>query len=138
MDQEKANILFEGQEDQEKHVESLCTGPSGILLLTKNTGDAVEFWKELIGPEDPEAGMVEGEPTTLRSRFGSSLLENGLHGSESTESAMKEIQTFFPEWYQENLEESEEETQASEPTETEGEASTPAEDGELRTVNKPT
>lgn len=58
-------------------------GPPGVWSIVRT----------LMGPTNP----AEAPPGTIRGDFGTLLTENLVHGSDSEESAEREIATFFPE-----------------------------------------
>jgi len=72
-------------------VEFMCSGPIFVLLLEKE--NAIVDWRELMGNTNPQLAI----PGTIRRRFGSSISENAVHGSDSRETAAKEIRFFFGE-----------------------------------------
>ena len=57
--------------------------------------DAVSRWRTMMGLADP-AIAYERAPNSLRAMFGTVLPDNAVHGSDSLESAQKEIAIFFP------------------------------------------
>ena len=67
----------------------MSSGHSMVLALSKE--NAVEEWRKTIGATNPEEA-VEG---TIRKDFATSLSENAVHGSDSDENALKEINFFF-------------------------------------------
>ncbi len=67
----------------------MSSGPVVVMVLEKE--GAVESFRELIGATDPR----QAAPGTIRHRFGSSIGENAIHGSDSPESAEREIAFFF-------------------------------------------
>ncbi|NLA24460.1 MAG: nucleoside-diphosphate kinase, partial [Bacteroidales bacterium] len=52
---------------------------------------AVEEYRKFIGNTDP----AKAEPGTVRHRFGTSIQENAVHGSDSDENALIESKFFF-------------------------------------------
>lgn len=65
---------------------------SGPIVVTVLEGeDAVRRHRELLGATNP-ANALAG---TLRADYADSLTENGTHGSDSAESAAREIAFFF-------------------------------------------
>jgi len=70
-------------------VEFICSGPIFVLLLEKE--NAIVEWRELMGSTNPQQAV----PGTIRRRFGSSISENAVHGSDSRETAAREICFFF-------------------------------------------
>ncbi|XP_050407604.1 thioredoxin domain-containing protein 6 isoform X4 [Patella vulgata] len=73
-------------------VQHMCSGPTMFMVLSRE--DAVSGWREAIGPTDPEKAKVE-VPDCIRAMFGSSVLENAVHGSSNTEHAKKSIEQVF-------------------------------------------
>lgn len=65
---------------------------SGPVLLMALTGDnAVAKNREIMGATDP----AKAEAGTIRARFGDSVGENAVHGSDSPASAERELSLFF-------------------------------------------
>ncbi|MCS6857549.1 MAG: nucleoside-diphosphate kinase [Sandaracinaceae bacterium] len=71
-------------------IDFMTRGPSVIMVLEGE--NAIARWRELMGATDP-AKAAEG---TLRKRFGASITENAVHGSDGPETARFEIAWFFP------------------------------------------
>ena len=67
----------------------MSSGNSMVLALKKD--DAVSEWRRTIGATNPD----EAEEGTIRKDFASSLSENAVHGSDSTDNAKTEIDFFF-------------------------------------------
>jgi len=67
----------------------MMEGP--VLLMALEGEDAVRRWRELMGVTDSS----KAAPGTLRQRFGQGITRNALHGSDSLESAEREIHYFF-------------------------------------------
>ena len=68
---------------------------SGPILAIELIGDgAINRWRDLIGPPDP-ATAREQSPLSLRAQFGTNDTQNGFHGSDSPETAQREIEFFF-------------------------------------------
>lgn len=72
-------------------VEFMTSGPIIILALEKV--NAVLDWRKLMGSTNP----ANAEVGTIRKDFGTSVQNNAVHGSDSIESAKREISLFFPE-----------------------------------------
>ncbi|CAL8355279.1 unnamed protein product [Merluccius merluccius] len=69
----------------------MSSGPVVAMDLARR--DAVAHWKALIGP----ASKAKATNTAcLRAKYGTSDLQNALHGSESLSAAQREIQFMFP------------------------------------------
>ena len=67
---------------------------SGPLVAVVAEGDrAIEAFRTLAGATDP----VKATPGTVRGDFALEISQNIVHGSDSPESAEREIKIFFPE-----------------------------------------
>lgn len=65
---------------------------SGPVVVAKVTGDdAISIWRDLMGPTDPK----DAPPGTIRGDFASVITENVVHGSDSPDSAARELKLFF-------------------------------------------
>ena len=67
----------------------LSSGPILIMILEKE--NAILANRELMGATDPE----NAEEGTIRKKYGISIDKNSVHGSDSVENAMIEIDFFF-------------------------------------------
>ncbi len=66
---------------------------SGPLLAAVAEGpEVIEAWRSLMGATNP----VKAAPGTIRGDLASLTTENIAHGSDSAESAAREIALFFP------------------------------------------
>jgi nucleoside-diphosphate kinase len=64
----------------------------GPVVVAKITGeDAIACWRTLMGPTDP----VQAAPGSIRGDFATLIGENIVHGSDSAESAERELRLFF-------------------------------------------
>jgi nucleoside-diphosphate kinase len=64
----------------------------GPVVVAKITGDdAITCWRTLMGPTDP----VDAPPGSIRGDFATQIGENIVHGSDSAESAARELALFF-------------------------------------------
>ena len=70
-------------------VSFMCSGPCMVIELQKD--NAVSSWRNLIGATDPS----EAEEGTIRKLFAESKEKNSVHGSDSDENALIEINFFF-------------------------------------------
>lgn len=66
----------------------------GLCLAGPN---AIATWRGLIGPTKAYRAVYEA-PACLRAQLGMGDTRNGFHGSDSTESALRELSLVFPEW----------------------------------------
>lgn len=73
----------------------MTSGPIVAFVLRKQ--DAISAWRQLIGPTNVEKAREEA-PSSIRARFGSDATKNATHGSDSDESAKREVQFFFPDY----------------------------------------
>ena len=65
---------------------------SGPVVVIKLMGEqAVPVLRTLMGPTDP----AQAPPGTIRGDFGTIITENLVHGSDSPESAERELALFF-------------------------------------------
>lgn len=71
----------------------MTSGPSIVLALSRGSSDVVQDWRMDLGCVEMEDMNKED---TLRAQYGTNELENALHGSDSRESASKELAFFFP------------------------------------------
>lgn len=72
-------------------VDYMISAPVVVLVLEKE--NAVKDYRALIGKTDP----TEAKPGTIRHDFAINYRKNSVHGSDSIESAQREIAYFFVE-----------------------------------------
>ncbi|KAI9474935.1 nucleoside diphosphate kinase, partial [Coemansia mojavensis] len=70
----------------------MTSGPILALALTKQ--GAIREWREMIGSTRPAQMRIEN-PRTLRAQFGLTDTRNSFHGSDSADSASRELEFFF-------------------------------------------
>lgn len=75
----------------EKLVEFITSGP--VLAMVWEGENAVALCRKMMGKTDPQSS----EPGTIRGDFGISMGRNIIHGSDSLESANREISLWFTE-----------------------------------------
>ena len=63
-----------------------------LVLVVEGPPDTFAVVRALMGKTNP----LEADPGTIRGDLGSDLTENLVHGSDSVESAEREIAIFFP------------------------------------------
>lgn len=74
-------------------VEYLVSGPIVALELV---GDhAIERWKEVVGPTDPQEARKTA-PTSLRAIYGMEKASNAFHAADNHNEAVREACFFFP------------------------------------------
>jgi nucleoside-diphosphate kinase len=67
---------------------------SGPVVVGRLRGEsAIEVWRTMVGATDP----VSAEPGSIRGDFATLIGENIVHGSDSAESAARELKLFFGE-----------------------------------------
>ncbi len=92
LDQAKA-AGFYAEHDGKPFFDALCaymaSGP--ILVQVLEGEDAISLNRKLMGATNP----AEAAPGTIRADFAESLDANAVHGSDSPESAQREILYFF-------------------------------------------
>ena len=72
-------------------IEFITSGP--LVALVAEGPRAIEAFRSLAGATDP----VKAVPGTIRGDWALQVPENVVHGSDSPESAEREIKIFFPE-----------------------------------------
>ena len=72
-------------------VEFITSGP--LVALVAEGERAVEAVRALAGATDP----IKASPGTIRGDYGLEVQQNLVHGSDSQDSAEREIKIFFPE-----------------------------------------
>jgi nucleoside-diphosphate kinase len=68
------------------------TGPDGVVAVVIEGENAIQRWRDLQGKTNP----ADAAPGTIRRDFGLGMPDNATHGSDSPESAAREIGYFFP------------------------------------------
>ena len=69
----------------------MTSGPVQVQVLEGK--EAISRYRSLMGSTNPK----EADPGTLRHDFAESIDANAVHGSDSLESAAREVAYFFPE-----------------------------------------
>ncbi|GAB4841965.1 hypothetical protein Ancab_011922 [Ancistrocladus abbreviatus] len=73
-------------------IEYMTSGPVLIMILEKE--NAVVHWRALIGPTDAQKAKIT-HPHSIRAMCGADAAKNCVHGSDSIQSAEREIKFFF-------------------------------------------
>ena len=71
-------------------LEFITSGP--VVAMAWSGESAVAVGRALMGPTNP----AEAPPGTIRGDFGTVVTENLVHGSDSSQSAERELGIFFP------------------------------------------
>jgi nucleoside-diphosphate kinase len=94
LNQEQASGFYAEHEGKEFFVplkEFMTSGP--IMVQVLEGQDAIARYRELMGKTNPEQAACG----TIRADYALSMRHNSVHGSDSQESAKREIAFFFPE-----------------------------------------
>nr|CAB3264380.1 CiIC3 thioredoxin domain-containing protein 3 homolog [Phallusia mammillata] len=102
LSEEEAREFYKNREEEEFFddlVNYITSGPCRVLVLTKGDSGAgvVELWRDIIGPFDAAVAKVENE-NSLRAIYGVDATCNAVHGSASSEEAIRELGFFFPDY----------------------------------------
>ncbi len=79
-----------GKPFYEPLVDFMTSGP--IVAMIVEGPQAISAFRSLAGATDP----VKAAPGTIRGDFGTAVTQNLVHGSDSPESAERELKLFFP------------------------------------------
>lgn len=71
------------------------SGPIEVLILAGE--DSITKWRTIMGPTKVYK-TIFSHPNSIRGQFGLSDTRNACHGSDSEESAKREIEIFFPDF----------------------------------------
>mmetsp|Transcript_25647 Transcript_25647/g.87840 ORF Transcript_25647/g.87840 Transcript_25647/m.87840 type:complete len:358 (-) Transcript_25647:91-1164(-) len=96
MSKEKAGMFYAehvGKPFYEKLTGFMSRGPVWALALAKD--NAIEDWRALMGPTNSDKAREE-KPGSIRAIYGTDNTMNATHGSDSPESAARELKFFFP------------------------------------------
>lgn len=74
-------------------IEHMSNGPT-LILEVCSSGDAVNNFRDFVGPYDPEVA-VHLKPNTLRAKFGQDRVKNACHCTDLAEDGILECQYFF-------------------------------------------
>ena len=69
--------------------EFMTSGP--IIVQMIEGENAIELYRKVMGATNPS----EADENTIRKKFATSIQENAVHGSDSIDNALKEINFFF-------------------------------------------
>ncbi|XP_043567478.1 dynein axonemal assembly factor 8 isoform X5 [Chiloscyllium plagiosum] len=99
LDTEKASLLTPLSIQQDPglvkcSIDSLTSGASVVLCLRRD--NAVKKLLDLLGPEDPQQAR-DLDQFLWRGHYGTDRVHNGLYGSSSFITAIRDVKIFFPE-----------------------------------------
>ena len=92
LSREKAEIFYDVHKDKpffDELIDYMTSGPIVVAVIEKK--NAVKDFRILIGSTDPTKAKLG----TIRRMFAESKEANAIHGSDSDESAKREIEMFF-------------------------------------------
>ncbi len=94
IDEETAARHYEEHRDKPFYGElaRFITRSPSMVLVVEGPEDTWRIVRTMMGPTNP----AEAPPGTIRGDLGTLLTENLVHGSDSAESAAREIEIFFP------------------------------------------
>lgn len=81
----------EGKSFYSDLVAFITRGPA-LITVIEGSGDTWKVVRNLMGSTDPK----QAAPGTIRGDLAINMSENLIHGSDSLESAQREIEIFFP------------------------------------------
>ncbi|KAM9338862.1 nucleoside diphosphate kinase 6 [Symphorus nematophorus] len=94
-DSERFYAEHSGRFFYQRLVEFMSSGPMRAYILARE--DAIRHWRELMGPTKVFRARYTS-PASIRAQFGLTDTRNTTHGSDSVESAQREINFFFPDF----------------------------------------
>jgi nucleoside-diphosphate kinase len=94
IDEDTASRHYEEHRDKPFYGElaRFITRSPSMVLVVEGPEDTWRIVRTLMGPTNP----AEAPPGTIRGDLATVLTENLVHGSDSAESAAREIEIFFP------------------------------------------
>ncbi|XP_051816841.1 nucleoside diphosphate kinase 6 [Acanthochromis polyacanthus] len=94
-DSERFYAEHSGRFFYQRLVEFMSSGPMRAYILARE--DAIRHWRDLMGPTKVFRAQYTS-PESIRAQFGLTDTRNTTHGSDSVESAQREIGFFFPDF----------------------------------------
>ncbi|KAL3272357.1 hypothetical protein HHI36_013836 [Cryptolaemus montrouzieri] len=98
LNQEDAEKFYEehkGKFFYNRLLTSMLSGPLEIYVLARE--EAIRYWRQLMGPTKVYKAQFD-DPSSIRGEFGLSDTRNATHGSDSPESAIREIKILLPDF----------------------------------------
>ncbi|VDM40293.1 unnamed protein product [Toxocara canis] len=80
----------------ERLIRHVTSGPVIVMQLRSESDDAIEHWRNLMGPSKLLKSMEDPKRESLRAQFAISDTRNLVHGADSQQSAVSEMQLFAP------------------------------------------
>ncbi|KAL0244785.1 hypothetical protein GEMRC1_008867 [Eukaryota sp. GEM-RC1] len=97
LEKARAELFYEEHKERpffNDLVQFMTSGP--IVALKLRGEEAIPKWRSIMGPTNYEKAKSEA-PESIRALYANSTQENAVHGSDSPQSAERELKIFFPE-----------------------------------------
>ena len=92
LSKEEAQKFYAVHSDKSFYNELCEFMTSGPIIVQMIEGEnAIELYRKVMGATNPN----EADENTIRKRFATSIQENAVHGSDSKDNAIKELNFFF-------------------------------------------
>ena len=92
LSKEEAQKFYAVHSDKHFYDELCEFMTSGSIIVQMIEGEnAIELYRKIMGATNP----AEADKNTIRKKFATSIQENAVHGSDSVDNALKEINFFF-------------------------------------------
>lgn len=104
LDAEMASLFYAEHAERsffDSLVKYMTSGPVHAMVLERH--DAISHWRALIGPTDARKAKTS-HPNSVRAMCGLDSEKNCVHGSDSLQSAAREISFFFGDVKSETME----------------------------------
>ncbi len=92
LSKEEAEQFYSVHSDKPFYNELCEFMTSGPIIVQMIEGEnAIELYRKVMGATNP----AEADENTIRKKFATSIQENAVHGSDSEDNALKELNFFF-------------------------------------------
>ena len=92
LSKEEAQKFYAVHSDKPFYDELCEIMTSGSIIVQMIEGEnAIELYRKIMGATNP----AEADKNTIRKKFATSIQENAVHGSDSEDNALKELNFFF-------------------------------------------
>ena len=92
LSKEEAQKFYAVHSDKHFYDELCEFMTSGSIIVQMIEGEnAIELYRKIMGATNP----AEADKNTIRKKFATSIQENAVHGSDSEDNALKELNFFF-------------------------------------------